>query len=121
MNKHLMVVDDEAPTRDMMALYFSSRGYLVSTASTSDELMDISEQNRPDLMILDIDLGENCSLDVLPLLRQRHPSMPVVIFTGLTDDHSLIERAQKANISGYLRKTQPLSQMLDLIKTILPD
>jgi len=37
MNEHILVVDDEAPIRDLLSTFFRKRGYQVSTAATAEE------------------------------------------------------------------------------------
>ncbi len=61
--KHVLIVDDYADARDMMAIHFRSLGYCVSTAGDGADAIRQAERLLPDLIVLDL---EYCMPPTLP-------------------------------------------------------
>ncbi|MBX9989818.1 sigma-54-dependent transcriptional regulator [Phreatobacter oligotrophus] len=90
----ILVVDDEADIRDIVAGILDDEGYRTRTARNADEALAAIEARRPNLVFLDIWM-QGSRLDGLQLLdvvRERHPDLPVVMISG----HGNIETAVSA-------------------------
>ena len=90
----ILVVDDEADIRDLVAGILQDEGYAVRTAKNADEAIAAIQARRPHLVLLDIWL-EGSRLDGLALLdviKSEYPDMPVVMISG----HGTIETAVAA-------------------------
>jgi DNA-binding response OmpR family regulator len=81
MMAHLLLVDDDDLLRRSLAFNLEKAGYHVSTAATAEDALLHSQQQRPDLVILDIGLP---GIDGLEALRQFHErfSVPVIFLTA---------------------------------------
>ena len=119
MKKHILVVDDEAPTRELVGLFFKSRGYEISTASTAAEARAKLAELPVDLVILDVNLGDDDGLALLPEVRSQSPKIPVIVFTGLAYDETVRERALALGADRFMAKTQPLAEMLREVQNAL--
>jgi DNA-binding response OmpR family regulator len=84
MNK-ILVVDDERSIRALYKVELSEEGYKVITLGDGSKLLKVIEQKRPDLIVLDIQLGKYNGLDLLKDIRNRNYSMPVVLCTAYPD------------------------------------
>src|ERR1700741_2974919 len=94
----ILVVDDEADIRELMAGILADEGYATRSASDSDGVMGAVSQRRPHLIVLDIWL-QGSKLDgiqILDVLKREHPDLPVVIISG----HGTIETAVAAIKKG---------------------
>ena len=112
MNEHILVVDDEAPTRELLSIYFKRRGCTVTTASTGADALRLVNELPVQLVILDINLGEKTSgLDLLEPLKKCCPNVPIILFSGIGLDEKTLQEARQKGAVGYLNKTQPLDQM----------
>lgn len=79
----LLLVEDEAETRAAGA-YFEALGYTVDTASSASEALRRATIAPPDVVIADVQLvGRRTGIDVARHLRERRPSLPIVVLTGL--------------------------------------
>ena len=101
----ILVVDDEADIRELIAGILEDEGHRPRLARDSDEALRAIEERRPQLVILDIWLqGSRLDgLEVLSQLKQQHPDLPVVIISG----HGNIETAVTAIKRGaydYIEK-----------------
>ena len=112
MSDHILVVDDEAPTRELLSIYFKRRGCTVTTASTGADALRLVNELPVQLVILDINLGEKTSgLDLLEPLKKCCPNVPIILFSGIGLDEKTLQEARQKGAVGYLNKTQPLDQM----------
>ena len=112
MHEHILVVDDEAPTRELLSIYLKRRGCTVSTANTGADALRLVSELPVKLVILDIKLGEKTSgLDLLEPMKASRPNVPIILFSGIGLDTKTLEEARLKGASGYLNITQPLDQM----------
>jgi two-component system nitrogen regulation response regulator NtrX len=105
MASDILIVDDEADIRELVAGILEDEGHSTRLAKNSDETLAAVEERRPALVILDIWL-QGSKLDGLELLdriRASHPELPVIIISG----HGNIETAVAAIQRGaydYIEK-----------------
>ncbi len=94
MSIDILVVDDEADIRDLVAGILEDEGYRARTARNADEALSAVQSRRPHLVFLDIWLqGSRLDgLQVLDNLKENHPHLPVVMISG----HGNIETAVSA-------------------------
>lgn len=98
MANDILVVDDEADIRELVAGILEDEGYVVRTAGNADDALTAIETRRPQLVLLDIWL-EGSRLDGLALLdviKADHADLPVVMISG----HGNIETAVAAIKQG---------------------
>jgi len=112
MNPHILFVDDEAPIRETLSLYFRKKGFQVTTAVTGDEARNLVRQTPFNLAIVDVGLAGENGLDLLKLFKRDHPKLPVIIFTGLEPDEDLLQQVRDGGADGFMRKTEPLADLL---------
>ena len=101
----ILVVDDEADIREIVAGILDDEGYRTRTARNADEALAAIEQRRPNLVFLDIWMqGSRLDgLQLLDVMKDRHPDVPVVMISG----HGNIETAVSAIKRGaydYIEK-----------------
>src|ERR1700693_5352897 len=90
----ILIVDDEADIRDLVAGILQDEGYVARTARNSDDALASIVTRRPNLIFLDIWL-QGSRLDGLQMLaniKTEHPELPVVMISG----HGNIETAVAA-------------------------
>ena len=103
--KHILIVDDYPDALDILALYFRSLGYLVSTASNGAAAISQAEQSLPDLIVLDLELPEISGFDVAKHLRANPDTqaIPLIAATGYSHRGQL-DRAQSAGFDHIVIK-----------------
>ena len=94
MSADILIVDDEADIRDLVAGILDDEGHRCRTAANSDEALAAIESRRPQLVFLDIWIqGSRLDgLQILDLVKQQHPDLPVVMISG----HGNVETAVSA-------------------------
>jgi two-component system, NtrC family, nitrogen regulation response regulator NtrX len=98
MSADILVVDDEADIRELVAGLLEDEGYRTRKAGSADEALAAIAARRPNLVFLDIWLqGSRLDgLQVLELIKESHPDLAVVMISG----HGNIETAVSAIKSG---------------------
>ncbi|MBY0297214.1 MAG: sigma-54 dependent transcriptional regulator [Methylobacterium sp.] len=98
MSADILIVDDEADIRELVAGILDDEGHRTRTAGSSDEALAAIEQRRPHLVFLDIWLqGSRLDgLQVLDVVKAQAPDLPVVMISG----HGNIETAVSAIKAG---------------------
>ncbi len=119
MSQHILVVDDEAQIRELLAVYLGRQGYEVSTAASSAETMRLVDASPIDLVVLDIGLAEEDGLRLLPTLKARRPNLRVVMLTGMGFVEELLQEANQKGADGYVSKVLPLEELLLAIQRAL--
>jgi DNA-binding NtrC family response regulator len=102
-DKVILVVDDEAGVRDMLAQYFGPRVRKVVQAATGEEALKLVRSENPVAVLLDIHMPGMNGLETLEKIRAMKPHLPIFIMTVDTDD-AKVKDALKKNASGYLLK-----------------
>lgn len=94
MPEDILIVDDEADIRALVAGILEDEGYTSREAGDSDATQAAIAARRPGLVLLDIWLQGSAldGLALLEILKQEHPSLPVVMMSG----HGTIETAVQA-------------------------
>lgn len=90
---HLLVVDDEAPIREVLRSYLEKHDYRVTTSATGAETLRLVKLVPVDLIMLDVLLEDADGLDLLAKVKRVRRRCPVIIITGLGADAELKSRA----------------------------
>jgi NtrC-family two-component system response regulator AlgB len=99
----LLLVDDEISLRRTLRITLESMGHTVAEASNSEQARELIRQQSFDLAFLDLRLGREQGLDLLPRLREDAPSMGVVVVTAFASVDSAVE-AMRRGAFDYLPK-----------------
>jgi len=82
--KKILLADDDAVLCELYAEELMSEGYAVITARDGSGLMEMIRHNAPDLIVLDIRLGQYDGLDLLQDIRRFYYEMPVILCSAYT-------------------------------------
>ncbi|HCI78101.1 MAG TPA: DNA-binding response regulator [Ktedonobacter sp.] len=115
----VLVVDDhEVVRRGICAVLNAEPDFeVVGQGNTGNEAIRLASQLQPDIVLLDVFLGTSNGLDIAQQLLRAHSAMRVVIFTGITENDTLL-RAMRIGVHGYLQKAMPLNKLLDALRAV---
>ncbi|WP_208378850.1 ANTAR domain-containing response regulator [Cumulibacter soli] len=106
-HRRVLVAEDEALIRLDLCEMLRDEGYeVVGEARDGQEAIDMAEQLRPDLIVLDVKMPHVDGLTAAEIIGERRIA-PIVILSAFSQ-RELIDRALKAGVMGYL--TKPFSQ-----------
>ena len=107
----LLVVEDNADTRDMLTVYFSQEGYSVSQAQSGKEALALLESEKNfDLVLLDLFIPDIGGMEVLREINQQASPPSVILLTGLADKE-IAQDALRLGAFDYILKPYSLSQV----------
>jgi DNA-binding NtrC family response regulator len=119
MGKRVLVVDDEASVCEVLTEFLGLKGFEVTTMTNSASAMDVIDRTTPDLVILDLLMPEIDGLDLLAMVKRKHPEMPVIILTGVGYDVEIMKAAQDLGAEGFVSKGLFLGQLLMEMNRVL--
>ena len=106
----LLIVEDDPELGPMLAEAMTHRGHVVDHVATgADAIWRVGDQPY-DVVILDVGLPDMTGMQVCACLRQRHPSLPVLMLTGRTDVRDRV-RGLDAGADDYLAKPVSLAEL----------
>jgi len=101
---HILIVDDEEIIRSILKKLLLTMGHEVTTASGSQEAIELIEQQRPDIILLDIVLpGEN-SMDVVRAARQHYKHQTAIVMISGHDNMEVMAKYIQAGADDFLLK-----------------
>ena len=114
-NISILVVDDDATTRDLLHEVLSEEGYKVVTSGSAEEALEIGRRELFDVIVSDMKLGPNLNgLDVLRAYKAIQPESEVILITAFGSMETAIE-AVKAGAFDYLSKPFKLEEVLLIV------
>jgi len=117
-NIHILVVDDQRETSDVVRDYLIGEGYRVSIAEDGTRMRRVLAQSHADLIILDLMLPGEDGLTLARSLRSEQPAVGIIILTGRSDTIDRIVGLEMG-ADDYLPKPFHLRELLARIKSVL--
>ena len=81
MSKTILVVDDEERLRSLLRAYFTQEGFRVLTAADGSEALRVANQEKPDLIILDLMMPKMDGYEFMRQYREKHQT-PIIVLTA---------------------------------------
>jgi CheY-like chemotaxis protein len=119
--KTVLVVDDHASIRKILATAFLSDGFKkCGEAADGKEAIELAKRIKPDVVTLDFSMPGLSGLHVASALRKMFPKMPIILLTLYSNEILKIEAAN-AGIDLVLPKTVVLSTLIDKAHELMAD
>jgi two-component system, OmpR family, response regulator len=114
---HIIVVDDEAPAREMVGEYLKMHGFAVTLCDGGKTLREAIESSVPDLVVLDLNMPEEDGLSIIRDLKSRI-NVPVIMLTATA---SPIDRVVGLELGAddYIAKPCELRELMARIRSVL--
>ncbi len=111
--KKILVVDDEKHIRMLYQEELEAEGYIVATSEGQEPILQVLDREKPQVVILDIKLGQNRSgLDLLQDIRSRDEKIPIILCTAFDSfQHDLKSIAA----DYYVVKSTDLGELKDKV------
>jgi len=111
----VMVVDDHPMWRDGVARDLGARGFdVVATADGVDSAERIARTVRPDVVLMDMQLGTGSGVDATNRVLACSPESKVLVLSASGEQSDVLD-AVKAGASGYLVKSASVSELVDAV------
>jgi len=114
----ILWADDEIDLLKPHILFLEEKGYRVLSTQSGDDALDILEEERVDIVLLDENMPGLTGLETLEILKEKHSTMPVIMITKSEEEY-IMEEAIGSKISDYLIKpVNPKQILLSLKKNL---
>jgi DNA-binding response OmpR family regulator len=120
MSKKILVVDDDADTRDLLCFNFEHAGFIVNTAVDGDDALIKVRLLEPDLILLDVMMPDVDGFTVCEILR-RDPvtaNVPIIMLTALNSQLSRL-RGMEIGATDYFAKPFDFKKLVARIEDLL--
>jgi DNA-binding response OmpR family regulator len=115
----LIVAEDDTVLRDLYLRKFDKNVYDIRTAANGKEALDLISQDKPDLLILDINMPVLDGFGVLEQMRAQKLNFPVIILSNF-DDQANLERGKSYNVSDYfVKKDMTIKALVEMVQNLL--
>lgn len=109
MRPHVLIIEDEAGLLEILELNFRSAGYQVSTAADGVTAWQRYEHERPDLLVLDLNLPKISGFRLLELVRSES-DLPVLILTAY--DFAEAEEVARHRPDAFVKKPFDVQELV---------
>lgn len=113
----ILLVDDDATLTDVTSFALRRAGFLIVTASTGDQALNVWEHEQPDLIILDIQLPGRDGLEVCQMIRTRS-AVPIVLLTVRNSDEDIVHGLE-LGADDYVTKPFSPKQLIARVRAVL--
>lgn len=115
----ILVVDDDAAIRDVVAEVLEDEGYQVEKAASGAEALVAIETQKPDLVVLDMRMPVMNGWEFAEeLAGRRDNAVPILVMTAAVD---AAQRAQEIGAAGTLSKPFDLVALLEMVEGLLSE
>lgn len=114
----ILVIEDDANTRDFLRRGLQEAGYRVEIASRADDGMALMRHNRFDIIVLDIMLPDGNGIQVCKTIRETDARVPILFLTALGTTEN-VTAGLDAGADDYLVKPFKFAELLARVRTLL--
>ena len=115
---HVLHVDDDPDIRLLISASLREFGYVVATAGTNAEALELAKQYKFDLCILDVRLPDGSGIELCQEIHHLQPNVPVLYYSAYASDE---EQEAALSICGdaYLKKPVSAKKLEETIAELL--
>jgi DNA-binding response OmpR family regulator len=118
LTKTLLAVEDSKTMRKVLGITFSSDEFEAVLAESPQQAMSQIEQLRPDMVLLDVTLGEVSGYDLCRQVKSRVPGTPVMILSSRQQPYDPV-RGAEVQADDFIDKPFDTQQMRDKVKKLV--
>ena len=118
--KQVWIVDDDRSIRWVIEKALSREGIAYNSFASAQDALDALSGGAPEVLVSDIRMPGQSGLELLQVVKQRHPAVPVIVMTAYSDLDSAVAAFQ-GGAYEYLPKPFDVDQAVDLIRRALDE
>ena len=114
---NLLLVEDDRDMVTLLRTLLEMEGYVVGSARSGDAALAMVDQQRPDVVLLDVNLAGQSGLQVLQTLRSRPETRAIRVI--MTSGMDLSEQCLKEGADAFLLKPYMPDELVRLLEEVL--
>ena len=115
----ILVIDDDARDRGLLVAVLEEKGYEVILVDNGGAGLTLCHRRTPDAVVLDLNMPGIDGRSILRQLRILHPTLPVVVFSGLSTDE-IEQEMLNQGATACIQKAFSLDQLGLALQEVLP-
>jgi len=115
----ILLVEDEVAVAEVIAEALTQSNYDVRVAPTANDGLAMAEMDRPDAIILDINLPGSSGTATLDRLHRIRPDVPIIMLTASVDEQ-LARETLRRGAFDYVTKPVNLDHLIRIVEFALP-
>lgn len=118
----ILIIDDHALFASGLTelLLSTGKGYVVHSSASYALAKRILDSEPPKLVLLDLDLGDECGIEISKQIVQNHPNTKVAILSA-NEDVEIMKRCVLNGVVGYITKSSPPESFINAVQLLLKD
>jgi DNA-binding NtrC family response regulator len=112
------IVDDERNIQATLVAILERRGYATASAFTAKQGLQLIAEHNPDVLLLDLGLPDSEGLDLLRVIREQSPALPVIVVTAHDSLNNAIASI-KVGAFHFISKPYVPEELLNLVSNAL--
>lgn len=113
----ILIVEDEAPQREILAGFLRKKGYRVKEAPDGEKAIKIISSENVDLMLVDLKMPKMDGIEVLKEAKKINPDLDAIVITAYGSVESAVN-AMKLGAIDYITKPIDLEELLILLERV---
>ena len=120
MTKKLLLVEDEAPIRDMLKFALEREGYFVSEAESAIQARELMSRKRPDLAVVDWMMPGESGVELIRGLRKDEvfADLPIIMLTARVEEKDKV-KGLDCGADDYLTKPVGIKELMARVRALL--
>jgi DNA-binding NtrC family response regulator len=114
--QRILIVDDEQDVLQVCSRVLTRSGYVVQVAESAEEARRYLDQERFDLVILDIHMPDEDGISLLKYVRAENSTLPAILITGYPEMETVMASV-RLSVSEYLCKPFTMQKLLEAVAT----
>lgn len=117
-NKRILAIDDTPSIRTFLRISLEGHSANYHEAATAEEGVRLSEELKPDLVVLDLGLPDRDGLDILPEIKKKATNghVPKIVILTVRKEQRIIEKAYALGADAYVTKPFLMEDLMDVIR-----
>ena len=112
----ILVVDDEQSMRDFLKILLQKEGYQVDSGTNAENALELLNESQYDLVISDIRMPGMSGLEMLGIIKEQYPSLPVIMITAFASPDDAVSAMQNGAFD-YISKPFNVDEIKSVIES----
>lgn len=118
MEQKILFIEDDSTLGELYSEGLQKGGFEVTYLNTLKGVRQVIADLMPDLLVLDLEVGRDNSLDEIPFIHRKYPSIPIVVATSHIDSQT-VDRCYECGAAQVIKKMYGIKELLYHIDHLL--
>lgn len=114
-----LIIDDDPMITNFLVTYLKQKGHTCEAVTDAFQTAHWLEQNDCEVVIVDLKMPKVDGISLIAVLREQHPRLPIIVFTGAGYDEERMNAALRSGANGYVSKNLPIEQLYCVLSRVL--